>query len=110
MGWARSLLWLFPRRLRSYWLLLAITSFGIFAAVTLMAVGAIYSRALAEGGLPHILATTSDTPMNPESLSGNGPWVQPTIRNSAPAWRRSARTGWAPLFETPSGSDSLNRT
>ena len=64
MVWARSLIWLFPRRLRCYWLLLAITSFGIFAAVTLMAVGAIYSRALAEGGLQHILATTSATLMN----------------------------------------------
>ena len=64
MGWARALFWLFPRRLRSYWVLLAITSFGILAAVTLMSVGAIYSRALAEGGLQHILATTSTTLMN----------------------------------------------
>ena len=64
MGWARALFWLFPRRLRSYWVLLAITSFGILAAVTLMAVGAIYSRALAEGGLQHILASTSTTVMN----------------------------------------------
>ena len=64
MGWARALLWLFPRRLRSYWVLLAITSFGILAAVTLLAVGAIYSRALAEGGLQHILATSSTTLMN----------------------------------------------
>ena len=64
MGWARALFWLFPRRLRSYWALLAITSFGILAAVTMMAVGAIYSRALAEGGLRHTLATTSVTLMN----------------------------------------------
>ena len=64
MGWARALFWLFPRRLRSHWVLLAITSFGILAAVTLMAVGAIYSRALAEGGLQHILATTSTTLLN----------------------------------------------
>ena len=64
MGWARALFWLFPRRLRSSWVLLAITSFGILAAVTLMAVSAIYSRALAEGGLQHILATTSTTLMN----------------------------------------------
>ena len=64
MGWARALFWLLPRRLRSYWVLLAITSFGILAAVTLMAVGAIYSRALAEGGLQHALAATSPTTMN----------------------------------------------
>ena len=64
MGWAQALLWLFPRRLRSYWVLLAITSFGILAAITLLAVGAIYSRALAQGGLQHILATTSTTLMN----------------------------------------------
>ena len=64
MGWAHALFWLLRRRLRSYWVLLAITSFGILAAVTLMAVSAIYSRALAEGGLQHILATTSSTLMN----------------------------------------------
>jgi len=64
MGWARALFWLLPRRLRSYWVLLAITSFGILAAVTLMSVGAIYSRALAEGGLQHALAATSPTTMN----------------------------------------------
>ena len=64
MGWSRALFSLFPRRLRSYWMLLAITSFGMLAAITLIAVGAIYSRVLAEGGLQHILATTSPTLLN----------------------------------------------
>ena len=50
------LLWLLPRRLRSSWAILAITSFGILAAVTLMAVGAVYSQVLAEAGLNHTVA------------------------------------------------------
>ncbi len=64
MSWIRVLLWLLPRRLRSSWGLVAVTSFGVLAAVTLMAVGAIYSRALAEGGLRHTLASTSPTVLN----------------------------------------------
>ena len=59
VSWIRVLLWLLPRRVRASWLLLGISSFGILAAVILMAIGAIYSRALAEGGLRHTLATTS---------------------------------------------------
>ena len=39
MGWTGVLYWLLARRLRSSWLLLAIGSFGILAAVTLMSVG-----------------------------------------------------------------------
>ena len=57
MGWTGELYWLLTRRLRTSWGLLAITSFGILTAVTLMAVGAVYSRALAEGGIRHTLAT-----------------------------------------------------
>ena len=64
MTWIKVLLWLIPRRLRSTWLLLAVASFGILAAVTLMAVGAVYSRALAEGGLRHTLASTSQINLN----------------------------------------------
>ena len=67
------LLWLLPRRIRSSWVLLAITSFGILAAITLMAVGAIYSRALADGGLRHTLATTSKTVLNAHVLIQNRP-------------------------------------
>ena len=58
---ATLLLWLMPRRIRSSWGLLAIVFVGVLAAVTLMATGAIYSRALAEGGLQHVIATTSPT-------------------------------------------------
>ena len=64
MDWIRALIWLLPRRFRSSWVLLAVTSFGILAAVTLMGIGAIYSRALAEGGLRHNLAITSQVTMN----------------------------------------------
>ena len=53
----RVLFWLLPRRLRASWGLLAVTSFGTLAAVTFLAIGAIYSRALAEGGLRHSLAS-----------------------------------------------------
>jgi len=51
MNWIGSLFWILPRRLRSSWALLAITGFGVLAAVTLMSLGAIYTRALAEAGL-----------------------------------------------------------
>ena len=73
MHWIKVLLWLLPRRLRSSWVLLAITSFGVLAAVTLMAVGAIYSRALAEGGIRHTIATTSKTSLNPMIVVQNRP-------------------------------------
>ena len=59
MSWFLVLLWLLPRHLRSSWVLLAVSSFGILAAVTLMATGAGYSGALAEGGLDHALASKS---------------------------------------------------
>ena len=55
------LYWLLRRRFRSSWPLLAIASFGILAAVTLMAVGAVYSRGLAEGGVRHTLAAADPT-------------------------------------------------
>ena len=57
MGWTGVLYWLLARRFRTAWGLSAITAFGILAAVTLMAVGAVYSRALAEGGIRHTLVT-----------------------------------------------------
>jgi len=73
MGGIGILLWLLPRRVRSSWLLLAITSFGILAAVTLMAVAPILSRALAEGGLRHTLASTHPTVLNAWVLIQNRP-------------------------------------
>ena len=73
MTWLRVLIWLLPRRLRSSWMLLAVTSFGILASVTLMAVGAIYSKALAEGGLRHTLALTSPVVLNAQVAIQNRP-------------------------------------
>ena len=73
MSWSKLLFWLFPRRLRSSWGLLAITSFGILAAVTMMATGAIYSRALAEGGLRHLLASTSPMVLDAQVIVRNRP-------------------------------------
>ena len=49
--------WLLRRRLRRSWLLLAVTSFGILASVTIMATGALYSRALGEAGLRHSISS-----------------------------------------------------
>ena len=73
MSWIRVLSWLLPRRLRSSWVLLSVTSFGILTAVTIMAVGAIYSNALAEGGLRHTLASTSARGLNAQLLVQNRP-------------------------------------
>ena len=67
------LLWLLPRRLRSAWGLLAVTAFGVLAAVTIMALGAMYSQALAEAGLRHALATTSPTIINTQVVVRNRP-------------------------------------
>ena len=64
MSWTGVILWLLPKRLRSSWVLLAIAFLGVLAAVTLLALGAIYSRALAEGGLSHALGTTSPSVLN----------------------------------------------
>ena len=71
--WIGVLFWLLSRRLRSSWALLAITSFGILATVTLMAVGAVLSHALAEGGLRHALASTPPTVLNAWVIVQNRP-------------------------------------
>lgn len=73
MGWTGTLYWLLLRRLRSSWALLAITSFGILAAVTLMSVGAVYSQVLAEAGLQHTLATIDQRVLNVWVLVQNRP-------------------------------------
>ena len=67
------LLWLLPRRLRSAWGLLAVTAFGVLAAVTIMALGAMYSQGLAEAGLRHSLAVTSATVINTQMVVRNRP-------------------------------------
>ncbi len=67
------LLWLLPRRIRSAWGLLAVTAFGVLAAVSIMALGAMYSQALAEAGLRHSLAVTSPTVINTQIVVRNRP-------------------------------------
>ena len=67
------LVWLLPRRMRSAWGLLAVTAFGVLAAVTIMALGAMYSQALAEAGLRHSLAVTSPTIINTQIVVRNRP-------------------------------------
>lgn len=73
MGSTGLLYWLLSRRIRSSWPLLVITSFGIVAAVTVMSVGAIYSQALAEGGLRHTLASASGRILNIHLITQNRP-------------------------------------
>lgn len=49
------------------------TAFGVLAAVTIMALGSMYSQALAEAGLRHSLATTSPTIINTQVVVRNRP-------------------------------------
>ena len=65
--------WLLRRRLRYSWGLLALISFGILAAVTLMSTGAMYSRVLGEAGLRHSLASFSPQVLNSQIVSQNRP-------------------------------------
>ena len=81
MGWTGALFWLLPKRLHSSWPLLLITSFGIIAAVTLMAVGAGYSNILAEGGLRHTLASTHPEILNVHVITQNRPIGVKDYRN-----------------------------
>ena len=73
MAWTRVLFWLLPRRLRSSWMLLAVSAFGILTAVTLMAVGALYSQALAEGGLRHTLSLAPPVGLHAQVAVQNRP-------------------------------------
>ena len=65
--------WLLRRRLRYSWGLLALTSFGILAAVTLLSTGALYSKVLGEAGLRHSLASFSPQVLNAQIVAQNRP-------------------------------------
>ena len=65
--------WLLRRRLRHSCLLLAVTSFGILASVTIMSTGGLYARALGEAGLHHKLASFSPEVLNAQVLAQNRP-------------------------------------
>ncbi len=69
--------WLLRRRLRQSWLLLAVTSFGILASVTIMSTGALYSRALGKAGRPHSVAPSSPEVHNAQTTAQNRPLGQP---------------------------------
>ena len=73
MNRAALLFWLLPRHIRSSWVLLSVTFCGVLAAVTVMAIGGIYSRALAEGGLHHALARASESVLNVRVTIQNRP-------------------------------------
>ena len=73
MEWLRVLFWLLPRRLRSSWVLLAVASFGMLAAVTLMAVGATYFRTLSEAGLREVVASTDQRLLDVQVFVQNRP-------------------------------------
>ncbi|RUA20347.1 MAG: hypothetical protein DSY79_11355, partial [Chloroflexi bacterium] len=68
--------WLLRRRLRQSWLLLAVTSFGILASVTIMSTGALYSRALGDAGLRHSVASFSPEVHNALITAQNRPLGQ----------------------------------
>ena len=68
--------WLLRRRLRRSWLLLAVTSFGILASVTIMSTGALYSRALGEAGLRHSVASFGPEVHNAQITAQNRPLGQ----------------------------------
>ena len=68
--------WLLRRRLRHSWLLLAVTSFGILASVTIMSTGALYSRALGESGLRHALASFRPETLDIQVIAQNRPLGQ----------------------------------
>ncbi|MEE8466059.1 MAG: FtsX-like permease family protein, partial [Dehalococcoidia bacterium] len=68
--------WLLRRRLRHSWLLLAVTSFGILASVTIMSTGALYSRALGEAGLRHTLGSISADVLDVQITAQNRPLVR----------------------------------
>ena len=73
MNWIGVLFWLIPRRRRAAGLLLAVAGGGILAAVTVLAAGALYSRALAEGGLRHSLAAADPVSLNIQIVAQNRP-------------------------------------
>ena len=64
MGLLDLVYWLLRRRIRHSWVLLALTAFGVLAAVTLMATGSLYSRVLGEAGIRHSLASLPPTVVN----------------------------------------------
>ncbi len=65
--------WLLRRRLGNSWLLLAVTSFGILASVTIMSTGALYARALGEAGLRHSVSSFSPEVHNAQITAQNRP-------------------------------------
>ena len=65
--------WLLRRRLGQSWPLLAVTSFGILASVTIMSTGALYSRALGEAGLRHSISSFSPEVHNAQITAQNRP-------------------------------------
>ena len=65
--------WLLRRRLSQSWPLLAVTSFGILASVTIMSTGALYSRALGEAGLRHSISSFSPEVHNAQITAQNRP-------------------------------------
>ena len=92
MSWIGALFWLLPRRLRSSWVLLTITGVGVLAAVTLLSVGAIYSRALAEGGLRHSLASVDPVSLNTHIIAQNRPLGPADYINLRAAVEKIAQT------------------
>ena len=73
LNWIGVVLWLIPRRIRPIWLTLAITSFGVMATTTIASASEIYSRAIAQSGLQHVIATTSLNALNGQLMVHDRP-------------------------------------
>ena len=73
LNWISVVLWLIPRRIRPIWLILAITSFGVMATTTIASASEIYSKALAQSGLQHVIATSSPNALNGQLMVHNRP-------------------------------------
>ena len=69
----RLSLWVMRRRLRTAWVLTAVTALGILAAVTLLSATALYSQALAEAGVRHALFSQPPSALHVQALAQNRP-------------------------------------
>ena len=69
----RLSLWTIRRRLRTSWVLTAVTALGILTSVILLSASALYSQTLAETGVRHALFSRPPTTSNIQALAHNRP-------------------------------------
>ena len=99
--------WLLRRRLRHSWLLLAVTSFGILASVTIMSTGALYSRALGEAGLRHALGSFTPDVLDAQITAQNRPLVREDYLPLERLFQETSNDRLGPMLR---GVDRFGRT